>query len=50
MYELKTKQDVLKVVKEKNVSFIQFWFTDVLGVQKIFGLLPDRGERHDRHA
>ena len=35
MYELKTKKDVLKVVKEKNVSFIQFWFTDVLGVQKI---------------
>ncbi len=73
MFELKTKKDVLKVVKEKNVSFIQFWFTDVLGVQKIFsitpseleegmeegmgfdgssiaGLLPDRGERHDRHA
>ena len=73
MFELKTKKDVLKVVKDQNVSFIQFWFTDVLGVQKIFsitpseleegmkegmgfdgssiaGVLPDRGERHDRHA
>ena len=41
MYELKTKKDVLKVVKEKNVSFIQFWFTDVRGVQKIFSITPD---------
>ncbi|MDP2839185.1 MAG: glutamine synthetase family protein, partial [Syntrophales bacterium] len=44
MYELKTKKDVLKVVKEKNVSFIQFWFTDVLGVQKIFSITPDELE------
>src|SRR5512137_2531490 len=40
MIETKTKKDVLKVVKEKNVSFIQFWFTDVLGVQKIFSITP----------
>ncbi|MBU1964544.1 MAG: glutamine synthetase beta-grasp domain-containing protein, partial [Proteobacteria bacterium] len=44
MYALKTKKDVLKVVKEKNVSFIQFWFTDVLGVQKIFSITPDELE------
>jgi len=44
MYELKTKKDVLKVVKEKNVSFIQFWFTDVLGVQKIFSITPSELE------
>ena len=40
MFELKTTKDVLKIVKEKNVSFIQFWFTDVLGVQKIFSITP----------
>jgi glutamine synthetase len=36
----KTKEDVLKIVKEKNVSFIQFWFTDVLGVLKSFAITP----------
>ena len=44
MYDLKTTKDVLKTVKEKNVSFIQFWFTDVLGVQKIFSITPDELE------
>jgi glutamine synthetase len=44
MYDLKTSKDVLKAVKEKNVSFIQFWFTDVLGVQKIFSITPDELE------
>ncbi len=39
-----TPQDVLKVVKEKNVSFIQFWFTDVLGMQKIFSISPSELE------
>jgi glutamine synthetase len=34
----KTKEDVLKIVKEKNVSFIQFWFTDVLGMLKSFAI------------
>jgi glutamine synthetase len=40
MFDLKTTKDVLKIVKEKNVSFIQLWFTDVLGVQKIFSITP----------
>jgi glutamine synthetase len=44
MYDLKTSRDVLKVVKERNVSFVQFWFTDVLGVQKIFSITPDELE------
>ena len=39
-----TPQDVLKVVKEKNVSFIQLWFTDVLGMQKIFSISPSELE------
>ena len=36
----KTKEDVLKVVKDKQVSFIQFWFTDVLGMLKSFAVTP----------
>ena len=44
MYDLKNSRDVLKVVKERNVSFVQFWFTDVLGVQKIFSITPDELE------
>ena len=44
MFALKAKKDVMKVVKERNVSFIQFWFTDVLGVQKIFSITPDELE------
>jgi glutamine synthetase len=40
MFSCKTQADVLKVVKDKKVSFIQFWFTDVLGVQKIFSITP----------
>ncbi len=40
----KTKEDVLRTVQEKNVSFIQFWFTDVLGMQKIFSITPSELE------
>jgi len=40
MFACKTEEDVLKAVKQHNVSFIQFWFTDVLGVQKIFSITP----------
>jgi len=39
-----TKSDVLKLVKEKNVSFIQFWFTDVLGILKSFAVTPSELE------
>ena len=39
-----TKDDVLKLVKEKNVSFIQFWFTDVLGMLKTFAITPSELE------
>ena len=37
-------EEVLKVVKERNVSFIQFWFTDVLGVLKSFAVTPSELE------
>ena len=40
----KTKEDVLKIVKDKNVSFIQFWFTDVLGMLKSFAITPSELE------
>ena len=44
MFDCKKREDVLKVVKEQNVSFVQFWFTDVLGVQKIFSITPSELE------
>ncbi|MDY6822807.1 MAG: glutamine synthetase family protein [Thermodesulfobacteriota bacterium] len=39
-----TAEDVKKIVKDKNVSFIQFWFTDVLGKLKSFAITPDELE------
>ena len=39
-----TKEDVMKVVAERNISFIQFWFTDVLGVLKTFAVTPSELE------
>ena len=44
MYQCKTAKDVFKIVKEKNVSFIQFWFTDVLGKLKTFSVTPSELE------
>ena len=40
----KTKKDVMKMVKERDVSFIQFWFTDVLGILKSFAVTPSELE------
>lgn len=36
----KTADDVKKFVKDNDVSFIQFWFTDVLGFLKSFAITP----------
>jgi len=44
MNEIKTKNDVLKIVKDRNVSFIQIWFTDVLGMLKGFAITPSELE------
>jgi glutamine synthetase len=33
-------EDVKEAVKEKDISFIQFWFTDVQGVLKSFAITP----------
>jgi len=35
-----TREEVLRFVNDKNVSFIQFWFTDVLGMLKSFAVTP----------
>lgn len=40
----KTKQDILKLVKEHNVRFVRLWFTDVLGFLKGFAITPDELE------
>ncbi len=40
MLNCKTVEDVKEAVKEKDVSFIQFWFTDVQGVLKSFAITP----------
>jgi glutamine synthetase len=37
----RTKQDILKLVKEHKVKFIRLWFTDVLGFLKGFAITCD---------
>jgi len=44
MFNCTTEQDVLKAVKEHKVSFVQFWFTDVLGRLKGFSVTPSELE------
>ncbi len=44
MTNIRDAKDVQKFVKEKNVSFIQFWFTDVLGKLKSFSVTPSELE------
>jgi glutamine synthetase len=38
------EQDVLNIVKGTEVGFIQFWFTDVLGILKSFAVTPSELE------
>jgi glutamine synthetase len=40
MAEKLTKEDVLRVVEEKQIKFVRFWFTDVLGFLKSFAVTP----------
>ena len=42
--DCKTAEDVKKIVKERDISFIQFWFTDVLGFLKSFAVTPSELE------
>jgi len=36
--QTKTKEDVLKLVKDNDVKFIRLWFTDILGKLKSFAI------------
>ena len=40
----KTADDVKAIVKERNVRFIRFWFTDILGQLKSFSINADELE------
>ena len=40
MGQCQTADDVLRFVKENDVAFVQFWFTDVLGQLKSFSVTP----------
>jgi len=40
----RTARDVMKTVRDYNVSFIQIWFTDVLGMMKSFAITPSELE------
>ena len=42
--DVKTKDDVLKVVRDHKVRFIRLWFTDVLGMLKSFAITVDELE------
>jgi glutamine synthetase len=44
MLQLKSKKDVLRIVKDRDVSFIQIWFTDILGTLKSFAMTPSELE------
>jgi glutamine synthetase len=35
-----TKEEVLKIVEDKQIKFIRLWFTDVLGTLKSFAITP----------
>ena len=40
----KTKENVLKIVKEQDVKFIRLWFTDILGQVKSFSITDNELE------
>ena len=39
-----TVEDVFRVVRDKEISFIQIWFSDILGVLKSFSIRPSELE------
>ncbi|MFP4071246.1 MAG: glutamine synthetase family protein [Desulfovibrionales bacterium] len=44
VFNCKNADDVMKAVKDYDVSFVQFWFVDVLGTLKSFQITPDELE------
>lgn len=41
---VRTKEDVLKTVKENDIKFIRLWFTDILGQLKSFAITKEELE------
>jgi glutamine synthetase len=41
---VKDQDYVLKTVRDRNIKFIRFWFTDVLGILKSFAVTPSELE------
>jgi len=41
----KSKESILKLVKEQNIRFIRLWFTDILGTLKSFAITVGELER-----
>ncbi len=39
-YGISTREQLLRFVEEKDVRIIHLWFTDILGIQKSFGITP----------
>ncbi|HPU30486.1 MAG TPA: glutamine synthetase family protein [Syntrophorhabdaceae bacterium] len=39
-----TKEDVLRIAREKDVRFVKLWFTDILGFAKSFSITVDELE------
>ena len=44
MMNCQTVEDVFQAVKDRQISFIQIWFTDILGVLKSFAIRPSELE------
>ena len=44
MFACSSATEVLAAVREHDISFIQFWFTDVLGRLKSFNITPSELE------
>lgn len=40
----RTREDVMKIVKEKDVKFVRLWFTDILGQVKSFAITDNELE------
>lgn len=40
VFKCKNADDVLKAVKDYDISFVQFWFVDILGTLKSFQITP----------
>ncbi|MBU1248902.1 MAG: glutamine synthetase beta-grasp domain-containing protein, partial [Proteobacteria bacterium] len=44
VFDCKNADDVLKAIKDYDVSFIQYWFVDILGTLKSFQITPKEVE------